>query len=103
MGKLGVGALGKADGGITIAKRGFEGSTELQRIEEAADIGFGEMGFGHSFDFVADLFYRKRSGAGLNHRGHGETNDLRELFGGDWCLRFRVLGQLNKISCRSCI
>jgi hypothetical protein len=59
VGKLRVGARGKADGGITIAKSGFEGSTQLKGVEAAADIGFGEMGCGHSFDFVADLFYRK--------------------------------------------
>jgi hypothetical protein len=84
VGKLRVGALGETDGGITIAKSGFDGSAELQGVEEAADIGFGEMGFGHSFDFVADLFYRKRSAAGLNHKRTQRTRREQLSAGTVW-------------------
>jgi hypothetical protein len=62
VGEFGMGALREADGGIAIAKCGLEGSAELSGIEQAANVGFGEVRAGHSLGFVANLFYRKKDG-----------------------------------------
>ena len=41
--KFSVGTRRKADGGIAIAKSGLDGGAELGGIEEAANVGLGEM------------------------------------------------------------
>ena len=45
MGKFGVSARREAEGGIAIAEGGLDGGAELRGVEEAANIGLGEMGY----------------------------------------------------------
>jgi hypothetical protein len=48
VGKFGLRARWQADGGIAVAEGRFNGCDELRGIEEAANVGFGEVRVGHS-------------------------------------------------------
>jgi hypothetical protein len=52
--QFGVGAWRQADGRITVTKRGLEGSAKLGRMEQAANVSFGELEIGHEMKRRAD-------------------------------------------------
>jgi hypothetical protein len=54
--EFGVGAGWEAEGGIAIAEGGFQCGAEVNGIEEAANVGFGEVGGGHGFGDTGSEF-----------------------------------------------